>query len=73
VRREERGERRANGIRRLSLSLSRPPVESHIILINRDLVPPRQEDLDLFDFELSEAEMATLDAISLPMPKDCTP
>jgi len=53
VRSEERGEQS-------------PPLI--VILINRDLVPPRQEDLDLFDFELSEAEMAaTLDAISLPM------
>ena len=31
------------------------------------------EDLDLFDFALTPAQMATLDAISLPMPKDCNP
>lgn len=32
-----------------------------------------KEDLDLFDFSLTDAEMATLDAISLPMPKNCNP
>jgi diketogulonate reductase-like aldo/keto reductase len=32
-----------------------------------------EEDLALFDFELSAAEMASLDAISTPRPADCNP
>ena len=32
-----------------------------------------KEDLSLFDFELTEAEMATLDAVDVPLPKDCKP
>jgi diketogulonate reductase-like aldo/keto reductase len=32
-----------------------------------------KEDLAIFDFELSAAEMGQLDAISLPRPADCNP
>ena len=31
------------------------------------------ENIALFDFELTEAEMATLDAVDVPLPKDCKP
>jgi 2,5-diketo-D-gluconate reductase B len=32
-----------------------------------------KEDLALFDFKLSAAEMGSLDAIATPMPGDCAP